>query len=96
MPDFCEGQSGVPNVIDPLGGSYYVETLTTELEREAETLFTQIEEVGRNLRAMMSWLKQPSAVSRQPSARSRAACGTRRGDELISPGDARVRDRSRR
>src|SRR6185437_3971721 len=28
--------TGIPNVIDPLGVSYYVETLTTELEGEAE------------------------------------------------------------
>ena len=39
-------ETGVPNVIDPLGGSYYVEKLTDEMEREAEELFTQIEEQG--------------------------------------------------
>jgi methylmalonyl-CoA mutase N-terminal domain/subunit len=39
-------ETGVPNVIDPLGGSYYVEALTDQLEREAEDLFRQIGEVG--------------------------------------------------
>jgi methylmalonyl-CoA mutase, N-terminal domain len=39
-------ETGVPNVVDPLGGSYYVERLTDELEAEAEALFTQIEEQG--------------------------------------------------
>lgn len=39
-------ETGVPNVIDPLGGSYYVEKLTDDLEREAESLFEQIEEQG--------------------------------------------------
>ena len=39
-------ETGVPNVIDPLGGSYYVEKLTDDLEREAEELFAQIEEQG--------------------------------------------------
>jgi len=39
-------ETGVPNVIDPLGGSYYVEALTDQLEREAEDLFRQIDEVG--------------------------------------------------
>ncbi|HEX9562622.1 MAG TPA: methylmalonyl-CoA mutase family protein [Gemmatimonadaceae bacterium] len=39
-------ESGVPNVIDPLGGSYYVEALTDRLEREAEEMFAEIEEVG--------------------------------------------------
>ncbi len=36
-------ETGVPNVIDPLGGSYYVEALTDQLEREAEALFAEIE-----------------------------------------------------
>ncbi|MDQ6612520.1 MAG: methylmalonyl-CoA mutase family protein, partial [Gemmatimonadota bacterium] len=39
-------ESGVPNVMDPLGGSYYVEALTDQLEREAEALFEQINEQG--------------------------------------------------
>src|SRR5215212_7841168 len=52
-------ETGVPNVIDPLGGSYYVETLTTELEREAERLFEQIEEVGGVVRGLETgWLQR--------------------------------------
>ncbi|HUQ99558.1 MAG TPA: methylmalonyl-CoA mutase family protein [Gemmatimonadaceae bacterium] len=52
-------ETGVPNVIDPLGGSYYVETLTTELEREAEMLFEQIEEQGGVVRALETgWLQR--------------------------------------
>ncbi|MGQ0647518.1 MAG: acyl-CoA mutase large subunit family protein [Gemmatimonadaceae bacterium] len=39
-------ESGVPNVSDPLGGSWYVESLTDALERDAEALFEQIDEVG--------------------------------------------------
>ncbi len=39
-------ETGVPNVMDPLGGSYYVEALTDQLEREAETMFAEIETVG--------------------------------------------------
>src|SRR5687767_11517819 len=39
-------ESGVPNVSDPLGGSYYVEVLTEQMEREAEALFEQIEVIG--------------------------------------------------
>jgi methylmalonyl-CoA mutase N-terminal domain/subunit len=52
-------ETGVPNVIDPLGGSYYVETLTTELEREAEALFGQIEEIGGVVRGLETgWLQR--------------------------------------
>jgi len=39
-------ESGVPEVIDPLGGSYYLESLTDQLEREAEALFAEIQSVG--------------------------------------------------
>jgi methylmalonyl-CoA mutase N-terminal domain/subunit len=39
-------ESGVPNVIDPLGGSYFVEALTDRMEREAEAYFRQIEDMG--------------------------------------------------
>jgi methylmalonyl-CoA mutase N-terminal domain/subunit len=39
-------ETGVPNVVDPLGGSYYVEALTDKLEREAEELFEEIETDG--------------------------------------------------
>jgi len=39
-------ETGVPNVIDPLGGSYYVERLTDELEAEAEALFAEIDAAG--------------------------------------------------
>ncbi len=39
-------ESGVPNTIDPLAGSYYVESLTDRLEAEALDLFHQIDELG--------------------------------------------------
>jgi methylmalonyl-CoA mutase N-terminal domain/subunit len=52
-------ETGIPNVIDPLGGSYYVETLTTELEREAEMLFKQIAEIGGVVRGLETgWLQR--------------------------------------
>jgi methylmalonyl-CoA mutase N-terminal domain/subunit len=52
-------ETGIPNVIDPLGGSYYVETLTTELEREAEEYFAQIEKVGGVVRGLETgWLQR--------------------------------------
>ena len=39
-------ETGVPNVMDPLGGSYYVEALTDQLEAEAEAMFTEIDSIG--------------------------------------------------
>ena len=39
-------ETNVANVADPLGGSWYVESLTDEVERQAEELFAQILEFG--------------------------------------------------
>jgi methylmalonyl-CoA mutase N-terminal domain/subunit len=39
-------ETRVANVSDPLGGSYYVEALTDELERQAEEIFGRIEAMG--------------------------------------------------
>ena len=39
-------ETGVVNTIDPLGGSYFIESLTDEIERQAEAYFRRIEELG--------------------------------------------------
>ena len=57
-------ETGVPNVMDPLGGSYYIEALTTQLEEEAESLFRQIEDVGGVVRGLETgWLQRKIAES---------------------------------
>ncbi len=48
----CE--SGAAAVIDPLGGSYFVEALTDRLEAEAETYFERIEGLGGMFKAIES------------------------------------------
>jgi methylmalonyl-CoA mutase N-terminal domain/subunit len=39
-------ETGAANVIDPLGGSYFVESLTDRIEEEAEEYFKHIEKLG--------------------------------------------------
>ncbi|MGH2813424.1 MAG: acyl-CoA mutase large subunit family protein [Actinomycetota bacterium] len=39
-------ETGVANVMDPLGGSYFLEELTNRTEQEAEVYFARIEEMG--------------------------------------------------
>jgi methylmalonyl-CoA mutase N-terminal domain/subunit len=57
-------ETGVPNVADPLGGSYYVEALTDVLEREAEALFAEIEAQGGVVRAIETgWFQRQIASS---------------------------------
>ncbi|GGN02249.1 methylmalonyl-CoA mutase N-terminal domain/subunit [Actinoplanes campanulatus] len=41
-------ETGVVNVADPLGGSWYVEALTDRIEAEAEEIFTRIRELGHD------------------------------------------------
>jgi methylmalonyl-CoA mutase N-terminal domain/subunit len=47
-------ETNVTNVVDPLGGSYFVEALTDEMERQAEAYFAQIEEFGGVIEAIES------------------------------------------
>ena len=45
-------ETGVADTIDPLGGSYYLETLTSQLEKEAEKYLDEIEREGGAIRAI--------------------------------------------
>jgi methylmalonyl-CoA mutase N-terminal domain/subunit len=45
-------ESGVPNTVDPLGGSYFVEALTDEMERAAYEYFARIDELGGMVEAI--------------------------------------------
>jgi methylmalonyl-CoA mutase N-terminal domain/subunit len=45
-------ETNVTNVVDPLGGSYYVEALTQEMELQAESYFAQIAEYGGVIEAI--------------------------------------------
>src|SRR6267378_1147389 len=57
-------ETGVAEVIDPFGGSYYVESLTEQLEREAEGLFAEIQSVGGVVKGIESgWFQRQIARS---------------------------------
>jgi len=45
-------ESGAADVVDPLGGSYYVESLTDRLEAEARKLMEEVEHLGGALKAV--------------------------------------------
>jgi methylmalonyl-CoA mutase N-terminal domain/subunit len=45
-------ETGVANTIDPLGGSYYVEALTDEMERQAYEYFDKIDQLGGMVEAV--------------------------------------------
>ena len=52
-------ETGVTNVIDPLGGSWFVEALTDRIEAEAEAYFATIEELGEGsiLKGMLAGIE---------------------------------------
>src|SRR5204863_130920 len=55
-------ETGVADVIDPFGGSYFVESLTDQLEREAEALFAEIQSVGGVVKGIESgWFQRQIA-----------------------------------
>jgi len=45
-------ESGIANTVDPLAGSYFVESLTTEIERQATALIEKVDELGGAERAI--------------------------------------------
>src|SRR5256884_5758426 len=55
-------ETGVADVTDPLGGSYYLESRTDGLEREAEALFAEIHSVGGVVRGIETgWFQRQTA-----------------------------------
>jgi methylmalonyl-CoA mutase len=72
-------ETGVRHVVDPLGGSYYVEHLTASLVREAERLIDEVEAMGGMTKAIEAGM---------PKARIEAAAARRqarfdRGEEVV-------------
>jgi methylmalonyl-CoA mutase len=63
-------ESGIPHVIDPLGGSYYVESLTDSLVKEAEKLIAEVEALGGMTRAVESGM--PKLRIEEAAARHQA------------------------
>ena len=64
-------ETGVPDVGDPLAGSYYVEALTDQLEREAEALFAEISSIGGVVRGIETgWIQRQ--IARSAAALQRA------------------------
>ena len=67
-------ETGVTNVADPLGGSYYVESLTDKIEEESRKIMKQVEKLGGMEEAIRTeWLDRQfevEAVKRQASVGS--------------------------
>ncbi len=72
-------ETGVTNVVDPLAGSYYVESLTAELAEKAWELIEEVEAMGGMTKAVASGM--PKLRIEESAARRQALID--RGDEVI-------------
>ncbi|HZE74631.1 MAG TPA: methylmalonyl-CoA mutase family protein [Gemmatimonadales bacterium] len=64
-------ESGVAHVVDPLGGSWYVEALTDRIEQEAQALVTEIDRLGGAVAAIEQGFLQ-DAIGRSAYALQQA------------------------
>lgn len=76
---FLQKETGVTRVVDPLGGSYYVESLTDELIRKAWGLIEEVESLGGMTRAIESGI--PKLRIEEAAAEKQARIDS--GEEVI-------------
>ena len=72
-------ETGVTDVVDPLGGSYYVESLTNALADRAWEIITEVEELGGMTRAVASGM--PKLRIEEAAAKRQARVD--RGEDVI-------------
>ena len=72
-------ESGIPRVVDPLGGSYYVESLTHSVAQAALALIEEVEQLGGMTKAVESGM--PKLRIEESAARRQARID--RGEEVI-------------
>src|SRR5947207_4620581 len=78
-PLILAAESDCPHVIDPLGGSYYVESLTHSIAEAAMKLMEEVEALGGMTRAVKSGMQKQRIE--ESAARRQAAID--RGEEVI-------------
>lgn len=81
-------ETGITNVIDPLGGSYYVESLTASLAAEARKLIAEVEDLGGMTRAVETGL--PKLRIEESAARKQARID--KGEEAVVGVNKYMRD----
>ncbi|HLT15249.1 MAG TPA: methylmalonyl-CoA mutase, partial [Acidimicrobiales bacterium] len=72
-------ETGIPKVVDPLGGSYYVEALTNDLAERAWAILEEVEALGGMTKAVESGM--PKLRIEEAAARRQARID--RGEEVI-------------
>ncbi len=70
-------ESGVKNVVDPLGGSYYIEWLTDELEKRATEIFDKVQSMGGAIVAIEQGFQQREIARSAYEEQKRVESGER-------------------
>jgi methylmalonyl-CoA mutase N-terminal domain/subunit len=89
-------ETRVPEVIDPLGGSYYVETLTGQFEAAVMEILGKVDAMGGTVKAIEEgWFQREIADSAYEAARRRASgeqavIGVNRNVEPAEPGGIEI------
>jgi methylmalonyl-CoA mutase N-terminal domain/subunit len=71
-------ETGAADVVDPLGGSYYVESLTTRIEAEALSLIERIDDMGGMTEAIRSGFANQIIADSAWEQQQRIEDGTRK------------------
>ncbi|MDQ1532636.1 MAG: methylmalonyl-CoA mutase, partial [Actinomycetota bacterium] len=79
-------ETGVPHVVDPLGGSYYVEALTQSLANEAWKLIEEVEQLGGMTKAVESGMPKLRIEEAGRAARPGSTAERRRSSGSTSTG----------
>ena len=72
-------ETGMCNVVDPLGGSYYIESLTNDLVQEAWKMIWEIEEMGGMTKAVATGMPKMQIEASAAEKQAR----TDRGEEVV-------------
>ena len=72
-------ETGITRIVDPLGGSYYLESLTRSLAAEARALIARVEDMGGMTKAVESGM--PKRLIEEAAARKQARID--RGEEAV-------------
>ena len=72
-------ETGIPYTVDPLGGSYYVESLTAEFEKRIWDTIRQVDEMGGALEAVRKGFFQKALAQ----GAYREQCAVERGDQIV-------------
>ncbi len=86
-------ETGVPHVVDPLGGSYYVEALTAELVAAARTLIAQMDAAGGMTAAIQSGIPQTHIETAAAATQARIDNGEQTVigvNKFVAPDETRV------